>query len=926
MLALCLIAGLLSTCPDDRAGSGSGEALFDGRQAGSLPRMRFERPSAAINPPVAGAPGHGTPRIARPGEPRWDIVRAFPRMAAWEQLPLEPGSVLCSGSGVDADGNTPLAAAFDQRNRRLVIWRGDDPYRSESLAMHRGDGSVTSIDALGGTAAQLADASYSPRSILVLHGTILLECQRNRLGAGAGVDWNEEGISIVRLDRLPSGTWSRTLLADLPEPADGGASVGQPRGSASSMANHFPSTRGRALRESWIPFVDYQHQVNGGALGGQLFLMRAHRVSASAAWEFDGPFLIYEETGPPGRHFHCAGWTPNGVVLSIGDSSLNEVKLLRCADWRRFQDLSQWTVESYFHGFASAGGDLGGAHQFWGVAPGVGLNDLLIGGDNVSSAICSLEVPSAPGKRATFRHVYGLPPGDLGDQGNTALTCNVIVRPTPERDGHAFARTFYEGGAGGAALSRLLWSEDARTFDVVARLPWAAEKHAFAAVLGSWLLLPPKADAGALPWYAQPFDPAPTATRALRLDPPGKNEAAHPAGPLTNVAAGSGCTVTPFLPSDPRYAGFAAALPWNGPIWRVHAAAGHGASLLSASVRTAQWETGVLTVPIMVANLNSASLRVRGQVTNGVSVWGTTFSVVTRDEWFPCTLTTPAHWGAEMDVNQLAILQNPPEPDGELDFLISVGGAYRGVAPGMALPSIAAAETAGESWAQPLPPGARGVTVELWNPELGTDSSVADGLGAPALFTVRSNAGDAVEFRVGHSARLHAWHWRTAADGTERLITAQVLPDVFMQRGDPLRVTVEAHDSRTRVDGVAGGPIDSTASTEFGRWLAEPMGGTLSLVVAGDRHGKVVLPMAVHRVATEVELRALGDADLQAQTCPFDLDGDGDQDDADAFLILSFGGPCETPESCPWDVDGSGSVDVIDAILLSQSFADDPCP
>lgn len=923
MFSLCLIAGVLLACPADRGSGTQVEAVYDLQQKGSLPRMRFERPVEAVNAMFGGEPVEGDARTSARGEPRWDLPRAFPIMEPWQELPLTPGVVFCSGTGVDRDGVTPLAAAFDQHNRRLVIWRGQSPFASEAIPMLRGDSGETSIDALGGTPAQRTDLSYTPRSILILHGTIVLECQRNRLDLAAGVDWVAEGISLVRVDRVEGKGWRQALLADLPAPIDGGLSRGQPRGYVSTMANHYPSRRDGRFLETWIPFVDYQHQVGEGAHGGQLFLMRAFRPHERAAWQFEGPTLLYEEIGPPGRHFHCAGWTPNGIVLSIGDSELSEVKVLRCSDWKHFQDKSRWSIEDNFHGLAGPSGVLGSANQFWGCAPGRHLNELLVGGDNISSAICRLEVPAEQGKRAAFKHVWGLPPGDLGDQGNTALTCNVIVRPTPERDGRAFARTNYEGAAGGASLSRLVWSNNGEDFDVVSRLPWNAGKQAFCTVLGSWLIAPAFLSSQPVAWHAQRFDPEVARTRALRVEPPGTNAAANPAGPLANVLAGAGASVTPFLPSDSRYHQFAATLPWNGPMWHVRAPQGHAATLLTSSVRTEPWGPSVLSVPIAVANLRSESLRVRAQLSNVSSSWGTTFSIVTRDEWFPCSITTPAYWGSEGGVNQLSFVQVPVQPEGEVEFLLSVGGAYAGVAAGIALDSPSDTDLAGEAWTQPLPMGTRAVTAELWCPEWGADSSIADGLGAPAILSVVSTSGDAVELRVGHSSRLHAWHWRKGRDGNDELVTAQVLQEVFMVKGDPLRLTIELHPSGTRIDGVAGG---STRSSGEDRWLAESLRGTLGRVVAGDRFGRVSLPIAVHRVVADSAPREMAAPSFEERTCPFDLDGDGDQDDADAFLVLYFGGPCESPESCPWDVDGSGYVDVLDAIQLAQIFAADPCP
>ncbi len=917
MTVPAILVALLSVCLQQ-------EAIYDGVQVGDLPPMRYERRAPAVDVPFPSTISTGPARVSPPGKPRWDVPRRFPELAPFQRLPLEPGVVLCSGTGMASDGRTPMSVAFDQSQRVLVIWEGTDPLHAASVSMSRGDAGVTSIDAMGGTMSQRPDVSYSPRSVTVLHGTILLHCQRNRLTGTSPVTWQAEGVSIVRLDRTPQGAWEQSIHADLSVP--GGTSnpvaLGQPRGWVSSMNNYYPASRGGPLREAWIPFVDYQHQAGTGATGGQLFLMRAHRARPGAAWQLEGPVLIHEETGPVGRHFHAAGWTPRGVLLAIGDSEESEVKLFRCSDWQHFTDQARWAVEDSFHGAIDVDGAAGGANQFWACAPGSHLNELLVGADNVSGAIFSIEIPDSAGKRATFVRRFGVPPGDESDQGNSAVTCNVLQRPAPERDNRTFARVFYEGSAAGVEFSRAVLSLDARHFDVVGRLPTGQTKVGYATLHGHWLLCPPLAS-GPTPYWAAPLGEPAAASRGLRIDPPGDNEAAHPAGALTSVAGTSGVTVTPVVPGDPRFEPYAAALPWNAPIWRVRADAGHGSTLLNAALRLSSWDGASRTMPMMVANLRSANLRLRAQLSNPNGLWATTFAIVTRDQWTPCTLTSPPHWGFPAGVPAFSMQQVPFEANEPLDFLVSVGGVYRGIAAGLPLPTQSAREGMGERWSQPLGEGARGVLVEWWNPELGTDASLVDGASIPAILTVMSTVGDALELRMGNDGRLQGWHWRRDAEGELQLGPVTVLSDQFLYRSDPARVEIESHDGGFWLAATIGGMVASAPSLD---WVSLPLRGDLGSVRAGNRFGDVKVPMTVHRVATFEPKRGSPAADTGAQRCPYDFDGDGDQDTEDAFMVLLFAGDCPEPDACPWDIDGSGSIDVLDAITFANMFSADPCP
>ena len=124
--------------------------------------------------------------------------------------------------------------------------------------------------------------------------------------------------------------------------------------------------------------------------------------------------------------FTAAGWTPHGLLLSIGDTAEhNAVEWLRCDDWDRYNEPDQWTVERVQGEVRS---ELGSApaFQFWGVAPGANPDALLLGGD-VNEARCMR-------RPCTMRHhrLFDGWPGRIPEGSNLTHVVGVIRRPAPE--------------------------------------------------------------------------------------------------------------------------------------------------------------------------------------------------------------------------------------------------------------------------------------------------------------------------------------------------------------------------------------------------------------------------------------------------------------------------------------------------------------
>ena len=350
---------------------------------------------------------------------------------------------------------------------------------------------VTIQDCLQGSRPGQA---FVPKGLVVLPGCVVTLCERMLdVDLGTEVEWQSEGMSLVALQEDEFGHWQWEHLYDGPRLGDDNRALGTLRGGPWCMSSYFPEGQtdedlaGPDFTKAWIPFVDYMSQPD--PQGGQCFLVQATRESRGDAWSFGETIMVRELLGD--MHFHSAGWTPNGLLLGIGDTAEhNAVEWLRCADWERYDELDQWTVERVQGDMRS---DLGSApaFQFWGVAPGATTNSLLLGGDINEGAVYEATVHNQ--MPPTFRRLAGTHPGG---RSNLTHVVGVIRRPAPEVSTKVVSRSFNPADWSGH-FGRIFASEDAIHFANIGQHPesWSPKSHV--------TVRPSSGEILSVPWFSK---------------------------------------------------------------------------------------------------------------------------------------------------------------------------------------------------------------------------------------------------------------------------------------------------------------------------------------------------------------------------------------------------------------------------------------
>ena len=191
--------------------------------------------------------------------------------------------------------------------------------------------------------------AFVPKGLVVLPECVVTLCERMLdVDMGPEVEWQSEGMSLVALQEDGFGQWHWEHLYDGPRLGGDDRALGTLRGGPWCMSSYYPEGQSGAdlagpdFTKAWIPFVDYMSQPDPH--GGQCFLVQATRESQGDAWSFGETIMVRELLGD--MHFHSAGWTSHGLLLSIGDTAEhNAVEWLRCSDWERYDEPDQWTVE-----------------------------------------------------------------------------------------------------------------------------------------------------------------------------------------------------------------------------------------------------------------------------------------------------------------------------------------------------------------------------------------------------------------------------------------------------------------------------------------------------------------------------------------------------------------------------------------------------
>jgi hypothetical protein len=875
--------------------------------------------------------------VVDPNQPRWGAHRATAdAFEGWTQVAKGPGSTSLLLGGFDADDTTPLLGVV---NANLMTFRLFLGQRLESgLAfehdMQRNEGGVETVDVLYGTPLEHSDYAFRPRAGTVLPGCVVLLCQRSRRVEDPSMSWEAEGVSVIALEHT-FGAWRWRLIGDVAPIGNDDTALGRQRVFASSMANYFPDPDGvidGRLTDAWIPFVDYMHHIPEPATGGQCMLLRARRSATGVSpWSFEGPVLLHEFSGGANRHAHAAAWTPNGVLLAIGDSGDSEVALLTCAEPSQWADPSVWTIHHDMHGAPLADGEGGdvGANQFWSAAPGNSPNAVIVGGDNVSGAIMRTTIPSNPEDGIQFERIWGVQPGDIGDGGNAQCTVSLLHRLRPEAGGPLLARSYLESSNTSALDARVLVSEDCRHFATVGSLRSSASKlspivlHGDSIVMG---LLSSQVDFGL---WTRPR-PSVQVRSGLLLGPASTNQLHRTDMVGTLSVAPQASVVAVDIPrgGSDAMGTHAAQAPGHSPVWRISRDAPGDLELASITLPTPKggWPEGPVWVQAWISNLTSGMLRPDMRLDLGANDVRHRVGIASERQWVPFDLVTTIDdpTGGASPTIELSLPNNGPSPP--TDFLFTVESVTINEPPPWAS-AEPVAQRDPERISMPLPETLPPWTLELdlFLPEVGIDRGLGDRVQWATLATIDMVDGSTLEVTVEVLyGRVYLTH--VAVDGTRTDVMRSL--DVRLMRLDTVRVTIAAAVGALGIEATSGGRRKGTDRIQGRHFYTLPAIDGLHL---GAPSVGSQVPLEVLRVSLWPDVADIDvgiEVDSGPVYCLADLDEDGLVGGSDILILLTGWGTCPTgdgktdPPPCIADLTDDGFVDVHDLLFLLTSLGE----
>lgn len=401
-------------------------------------------------------------------EPRFDAERSIMGATSEEIVRASVWNTKLLGSGLGADGVTPIMVLFEASSQNLDVFTVADgalmlaeaggPGRNRTVC----EGQDARPDIFRGA---YPDRAYAPAAGVVCHGLIVLACTVSVLEGG---EWIVGAVALV-VSQDEGATWALAY-------EDAPAQPGVERLREWAMQNYWTFDRGVAPLEAYFVAADYRSKPE--TTGGRVVMVRARRTAAGMPWVVEPGATVYSTEGPAGQHVHTAAVAPYGagglrVVVAIGDNStLNRVVSLTRMD-DDYGEVAGWAVDESYHGWA---GDPGGfGNQFIGCAPLEDPRRLLVGSDLTTEQL--LELDTSGGGHPAQRGVYGWGMAEgLSSQ-------NFIIRtPTPELAGPYISK--FEPQVSGIAdeLSyRLLYSPDGRRWATVyapgGKSGWSACLH-----------------------------------------------------------------------------------------------------------------------------------------------------------------------------------------------------------------------------------------------------------------------------------------------------------------------------------------------------------------------------------------------------------------------------------------------------------------
>ena len=898
------------------------EAVFDGAQAGSMLPLRVDRP-------LAGRSSDGS--IVQADEPRWGPVRVVGDLPCWEHTWECQGSIRVLIGGMCRDDRTPLLLAINSMTLSLSFFVGE--FDGEPLfewSLQRVDETGEHMDLLANHPLRRENEAFAVRSGCALPGCVLLHCERSKLIDG---EWTGEGVSVFALQQRSSG-WELEHLYDGPPMTDSSSGLGWGRGWVSSMQSYYPVPSDGEMTEAFVPFVDYiNHQAGNYARGGQCFLLKAIRDDVTdVPWRFEGPVLLYEFSGTDRQHAHAAAWTPNGVLLAVGDGENSDVRLLTCDDWSAWTDLDHWSLHTGLHGMPSSDGGPGlAANQFWAACPGAEPNEVIVGGDNVSTAIMSVAVPDDPADGTRFGRLWGKQYGDPFDEGQKQTTCSSLLCVRPEHGGGVVARVNREGSVFGEEHARILYSPDRRNFGSIARMTHGAGDASPVTVMGNRLLqgrFVVQEDRGV---WSMPMPADWHVGRGVLVDP-GSTDWLREEGAITVLEAGAGTEVEPIDRDANDLGALAAEAPGVGEVWHITRAEStdntiariefpsSGDSCEQTSVLARTWicnlAPGVLSIDQKMRTDSESTLRRAKLVTEG--------------EWIPVPIMTDAGDFLSGVCPRLELRTTGSVEDvGPLDFLITIDGLFAGEF-GQWTPA-SASDPAGlpdEMLSLPLRDlGPRWlVTLDVVLPETGIDRGLSDRIAEVTIASLPLKGDD--ELRVMLRPAFERVRLDVVRGG--EVIASAVQSGVRVERLDTLRISIAGGSGFVGVHARSGGSSDLHGSRFNGN--AVVVSGVPTTVrfggLAGGSPEGAAVPIEVLRVSQDITTPDLDfDFDWQGSPplppCAADLNDDGVVNIDDLLIFAASWGPCDD-EDCVADTNGNGSVGTDDLLVLLEMWG--PCP
>ena len=496
------------------------------------------------------------------------IMSDQPRFAAPQHIPTPPvlevmrttsSFTSLFASGVDEDGQTSLLVLFEDPpgiNGLIDVYRGD-PENFAQATVGNGINRTQLGDRQDILQGAIPNRAYSPRSGVICHGMIILQCEVSRFRIPPNLSGVWEPLSVAYVVSTDDGATWTLVHEDFP------SNINVKRSRDWSFQNWFPLDNSGAMPlEAWFVAADYRSIRS--SVGGVLHLFRMTRPAVGAAWTLEPVETVFSLPFEQGRkqHTHSGGVVRFGeeglrVIGAVGDNRDDNAIVSVTRTDENYTDASGWTIDDAYHGARDPGGTY--ANQFVGCAPSADLRELLVGTDLSGEQIMLLRSDDdAPHPETSW--VFGR------NTANQLAGLNFVLRtPTPELGGpYTVEWSVNPSMSTPINASRALYSPDGERWAIAVD---PQRSTLFPAIAGDRLILASRSDSGGV--VSTPL-PTLRTRRPLSIAPGGvQHIAAAPTivpgdgGSLVALAKDAqGRWVDNDTPLDPQP-------PASGPVFRV---------------------------------------------------------------------------------------------------------------------------------------------------------------------------------------------------------------------------------------------------------------------------------------------------------------------------------------------------------------------